>query len=207
MELIIANSDPGEIRRARLALLPFSIGLLELNKFTKAPLERLPKKRGTEEIAIIRAREASALVQGPVLALSFALFLDGIALEDQPGVLVHHPSAPGLWAPQPTLKASQSWQELFKAHRGEVHGRWDCGVAVAERGGAILSLTASIPRFFTDNSAHINDPGFSQVSLQGGSLSILAFAKTDEDSYWSACLGAPLAGAILRFRKPAGLFV
>jgi hypothetical protein len=189
--LVIGTTNPAKARQCELALRGTGIRTLPLLEVLPDPP---PVREGARDAPADAARKAqrySELLARAVISLDFALVLDGVAEERQPGDVRRIPGVEGRAGDE---KLVDHYSRLVASCGGRVSGRWEAGAAVAAPGGALAAASIFLRRTFVAEPSPIRIPGYPLASLQladdGRYLSELD--AEEEERHWQRTLRVPL---------------
>ena len=131
-----------------------------------------------------------------VLSMDNALFLDGLAPEDQPGIHVRRIGG-SLAATDAELLDHGA--TLVASLGGNVTGYWEYGICVADPSGKISETTLRTPRVFTSTRSDKSVPGYPLESIQidPETGKYISEMNTEEmAAFWQRTLGTPLCSFV-----------
>jgi inosine/xanthosine triphosphate pyrophosphatase family protein len=203
VQIVIGTTNPAKTRQCRLALAASGLRMQSLTDALPAPPNVVEDGWNAEENATRKARAYSAAAGLPVLSLDYALVIDGLPAERQPGMNVRR--IPGVEGRASDEQLIDYYRALFEDHGGRVSGRWEAGAAVATPRGHLTSTTIPIHRTFVSTPSARRVEGYPLACLQladdGTYISELGNGK--EEQLLQRVLGEPLLELLTRAFDPS----
>lgn len=191
--LVIGTTNPAKVAQVRDVLLPAGIQLEEITETEKELLKGIAEDGATaQENARKKAIAYSKALGKTVFSMDNALFFDGLAPEDQPGIHVRRIGGSFAATDEELLDHAVA---LVKSLGGTVTGHWEYGVCVADPSGKFSETTFRTPRIFTSKRSKKMVPGYPLESIQidpETSKYISEMTPDEMANFWQRTLGAPL---------------
>jgi 8-oxo-dGTP diphosphatase len=194
-KLVMGTTNPAKIAQVRDALVSAGIqveGVADKKLLPEVVEDGTTVQENARKKAVAYAR---ALGQ-TILSMDNALFLDGLAPEDQPGIHVRRIG--GSLAATDTELLDHG-AALVASLGGNVTGYWEYGICVADPSGKISETTLRTPRVFTSKRSDKSVPGYPLESIQidPETGKYISEMTTEEmTAFWQRTLGAPLCAFV-----------
>jgi len=190
-KLIMGTTNPAKIAQVRDALVLADIqveGVADKSLLPEVVEDGATVQENARKKAVAYAR---ALGQ-TVLSMDNALFLDGLAPENQPGIHVRRIG--GLLAATDEELLDHG-VALVASLGGNVTGYWEYGICIADPNGNISETTVRTPRIFTSKRSNKSVPGYPLESIQidpetGKYISEMSTGEMA--AFWQRTLGTAL---------------
>lgn len=190
-KLIMGTTNPAKIAQVRDALA--SAGIQVEGVADKKLLPEIVEDGTTvQENACKKAVAYAKALGQTVISMDNALFFDGLAPEDQPGIHVRRIGG-SLAATDAELL--DHGVALVKSLGGNITGYWEYGICIADPSGKFSETTLRTPRVFTSKRSDKSVPGYPLESIQidpetGKYISEMTIEEMA--AFWQKTLGAPL---------------
>lgn len=200
-KIIIGTKNIAKINQIKVALATSGIAVEEPPSNVEFPEV---KEDGTtaQENARKKAWAYSQKLGRPVLSMDNALYLDGLNLEQQPGINVRRI---GQGNDRPTDKElTEHYQKLIAKLGKRVNGRWEFAVCVAYPDGSVNETTIISPRIFVSQKSEKTVPGYPLESLQidpENGQYISEMTQTEQDLFWQKTIGKTLGEFVNRLKE------
>lgn len=192
-KIILGTTNPSKLVHAQAALDPLGIkvnglknfnNLLEIKEDGKTPQENARKK------AIFYCKA----IGKPVLSMDNALYINGLADKEQPGM--HARRVPGFSGKPSDEDLINYYSSLFAKHDGKMTGYWEFAMCLALPNGEIKEMTAiSDTRRFTSKVCSKRMPGYPlesmQIDLKTNKYSV-EMTKEEQNKFWQDSIGKEL---------------
>lgn len=190
-KLIMGTTNPAKIAQVRDALV--SAGIQVEGVADKKLLPEVVEDGATvQENARKKAVAYAKALGQTVISMDNALFLDGLAPEDQPGIHVRRIGGSFAATDAELLDHGAA---LVESLGGNVTGYWEYGICIADPSGKILETTIRTPRVFTSKRSEKSVPGYPLESIQidpETNKYISEMTSEEMADFWQRTLGAPL---------------
>lgn len=189
--LIIGTTNSAKVAQMRDALIPLGI---EVKGITDKKLLPEVTEDGTtvQENAHKKATLYAKALGQTVLSMDNALFLDGLAPENQPGIHVRRIG--GSYATT-DAELLEHGIELIKSLGGKTTGYWEYGVCISSPDGAVHETTIRTPRVFTSIKSEKIVSGYPLESIQIDPTTGKYISEMDEKEmaeFWRKTIGEEL---------------
>lgn len=199
-KLVIGTTNEAKVKQISGALSPLGIEITGV-----ASKELLPQVVEDGQTALENARKkaiayAKALSQ-TVLSMDNALYIEGLAKDDQPGLNVRRiPDSVG----RPTDDELLIYYSKLISKLGEkVRGHWEFGICVSDPAGKVWETTIVSPRIFVSRASEKSIPGYPLESIQIEPESkkyISEMSPAEQDTFWQKNIGTELCRFIQSIR-------
>jgi len=191
-EITIGTTNEAKVKQIRGTLLPLGIAVTGMDD--KGLLPDV-KEDGTtaQENARKKAIAYAQALNKVVLSMDNALYLNGLADSEQPGINVRRIN---------NRTDRPSDQELLEYYSkkvedlgGNIEGHWKFAICVATPMGNIKETTIESPRIFTSKVSSVNIPGYPLESIQIDPVSkkyISEMSQNEQDIFWQKMIGQQL---------------
>ena len=197
--LLMGTTNPAKIAQIRDALAP--LGIHVEGVADKAKLPHVEEDGATvQENARKKAAVYAQTFRKRVFSMDNALFFEGLAPEDQPGIHVRRIGG----------KDAATDEELFQhglalvTSLGErVSGYWEYAACVADPNGQVWETTIRTPRIFTNRPSPKRIEGYPLESIQidpETGMYISEMSLEERAAFWQRTLGAELRDFIQTIR-------
>lgn len=194
-KLIMGTTNPAKVAQVRDALA--SAGVEVEGVADKKLLPEVTEDRTTvQENARKKAVAYAKAIGQTVLSMDNALFLDGLAPEDQPGIHVRRIGGSFAATDAELLDHGAA---LVKSLGGNVTGYWEYGICIADPSGKVWETTLRTPRVFTSKRSDKSVPGYPLESIQIDPKTgkyISEMTSEEMASFWQRTLGTPLCSFV-----------
>lgn len=191
-KLIIGTTNEAKVKQIRGALAPLDIEVGGVvNK------ELLPQVIEDGKTAMDNARKkAVAYAQAlgeTVLSMDNALYIEGLAEQDQPGLNVRRIAGS---VGRPTDDELLNYYSKLILGLGErVKGHWQFAICVADSTGKVWETEIISPRIFVSQPSPKSIPGYPLESIQiepETGQYISEMSQAEQDTFWQKKIGAEL---------------
>lgn len=194
-KLIMGTTNPAKIAQVRDALAAAGIqveGVADKKLLPEVVEDGATVQENARKKAVAYAK---ALGQ-TVISMDNALFLDGLAPENQPGIHVRRIGG-SLAATDAELL--DHGVALVESLGGNVTGYWEYGICIANPSGKVSETTLRTPRVFTSKRSDKSVSGYPLESIQidPETDKYISEMTTEEmTDFWQRTLGAPLCAFV-----------
>ncbi len=193
--LIMGTTNPAKIAQIRDALA--SAGITVEGVADKSLLPHVEEDgANVRENARKKALAYAAALGQTVFSMDNALFFDGLAPKDQPGIHVRRIGGK-LAATDADLLAHGI--ELVESLGGSVTGYWEYGICIATSDGTFWETSLKTPRVFTSKKSERVVEGYPLESIQidpDTGKYISEMSDEERAAFWQKTLGAPLCAFV-----------
>jgi len=194
-KLVMGTTNPAKIAQIRDALV--SAGIQVEGVADKKLLPEVVEDGTTvQENARKKATAYAKALGQTVISMDNALFLDGLAPEDQPGIHVRRVGGSFAATDAELLDHGAA---LVESLGGNVTGYWEYGICIADPSGKISETTLRTPRVFTSKRSDRSVPGYPLESIQidPETGKYISEMTTEEiATFWQRTLGTPLCSFV-----------
>jgi 8-oxo-dGTP diphosphatase len=194
-KLIMGTTNPAKIAQVRDALV--SAGIQVEGAADKKLLPEVAEDGTTvQENARKKAVAYAKALGQTVISMDNALFLDGLAPEDQPGIHVRRIGG-SLAATDAELLDHGT--ALIASLGDNVTGYWEYGICIADPSGKVWETSLRTPRVFTSKRSNKSVPGYPLESIQIDPETgkyISEMTSEEMAAFWQRTLGAPLCAFV-----------
>src|SRR3990167_2823884 len=190
-QLIMGTTNLAKIAQVRDALVSIDIQVEGVTNKKLLP-EVIEDGNTVQENARKKAVVYAKALGQTVISMDNALFLDGLAPENQPGIHVRRIGG--------TIAATDAelldhGVALVESLGGNVTGYWEYGICIADPSGKISETTLRTPRVFTSKRSDRSVPGYPLESIQidpetGKYISEMSTGEMA--AFWQRTLGTAL---------------
>ncbi|OGZ03893.1 MAG: hypothetical protein A2648_00625 [Candidatus Lloydbacteria bacterium RIFCSPHIGHO2_01_FULL_41_20] len=190
--LTIGTTNPAKIAQIRDALSSVEVvieGIVDKKVLPPVTEDGRTVQENARKKALTYARALGRIV----LSMDNALFLDGLAPENQPGIHVRRIG--GLEASTDT-ELLEHGVALIGSLGGKTTGYWEYGICIANPEGQIWETTLKTPRVFTSKPSMKVVYGYPLESIQidpETGMYISEMTAEEQAAFWQKTLGKPLA--------------
>ena len=191
-ELVIGTTNPAKVSQLRDVLTPLGI---KVEGMEKGQVPEVTEDGATvQENARKKATAYASALGRTVLSMDNALFIDGLALEQQPGIHVRRIGGTLAVNDEELLAHGAA---LVESLGGTATGYWEFGVCIAAPSGTVSELTIRTPqRTFTSTPSTTIIPGYPLESIQIDPESgkyISEMTAEEQADFWQKTIGVTLA--------------
>ncbi len=193
--LIIGTTNPAKIAQLQGALASLDISVDGVRDRSQLPTVVEDGTTALENARTKALAYARALGRR-VLSIDNALFLDGLAPGDQPGVHVRRIGGGDAATDEDLLTHSIA---LIASLGESVTGYWEYGVCIAKPDGTFAETTLRTPRVFTSKRSSTMVPGYPLESIQIDPESgryISEMSPNEQAAFWQRTLGEQLCAFV-----------
>lgn len=189
--ILVGTTNQAKVAQLAGALRPIGVHVRGLPE--GAPLPRADEDGETAaENARTKALVYARTFGEPVLSMDNALYLEGLAPDEQPGVHVRRIGG----EERPSDDAlREHYASLVARLGGKAKGRWEFGICLAWPDGRMRETVIVSPRVFTAAPCAAAVPGYPLESLQIDPASgryIAEMTQGEQDEFWQRAIGEPL---------------
>ena len=190
-EIVFGTTNEAKIRQIRgiLALDGIIIkGLAETDM-----IDVIENGKSASENARIKAISYAKHLGRPVFSMDNALYLDGLASENQPGLFVRR--IRGSESRSTDQQLIEYYASLVESLGGKIGGYWEYGMCLADQNGKFFEMVTKAPRIFVSIPSNVIQLGYPLNSIQidpdsGRYMSELS--QEEADISWKKNIGDPL---------------
>ncbi len=189
--ITMGTTNPAKISQIAGALAPLGIEVVGV-----ADKKLLPKvvEDGTtiQENARKKAIAYAKTLNRRIFSMDNALYLNGLSLQDQPGIHVRRIGGQERNTDDELL---EHYQKVVRSLGDKVEGHWEFGVCVADPDGKIWETTIKSPRIFTSKRSLSVVPGYPLESIQIDPESgryISEMSEAEQAAFWQRMIGKEL---------------
>ena len=194
-KLIMGTTNPAKIAQIRDALAP--IGIIVEGVADKSMLPEVVEDGvNVQENAKKKATAYAKVLGQTVLSMDNALFLDGLAPENQPGI---HVRRIGGDLASTDAELLEHGVALIHSLGGKATGYWEYGICIANPDGKIWETKLRTPRIFTDKRSPQMVAGYPLESIQLDPETgryISEMTAEEQALFWQRTLGTPLSAFV-----------
>ncbi len=129
----------------------------------------------------------------PVFSMDNALYLDGLAPDEQPGLHVRR--IPGSSERPTDAEMLSYYTDVVKRHGGNMTGYWEFAMAIASPGGALAETTIRSLRQFAAKATDKVVTGYPLESIQidpDSGKYVADMSEAEQAVFWQRAIGGPL---------------
>lgn len=196
-EIIIGTTNEAKIKQIRGALLPLDVTVSGVSD--RGLLPNVIKEDGitAQENAKKKAVAYARVLNKIVLSMDNALYLNGLADNEQPGINVRRINNR---TDRPTdQELLEYYSKKIEQLGGDVEGRWEFAICVASPAGDVREMTIISPRIFTSKANSVSIPGYPLESIQVDPVSkkyISEMNQNEQDLFWQRTIGQQLCNFV-----------
>lgn len=161
-KLIMGTTNPAKVAQMSDALMPIGVQVERVADKSLLP-DVIEDGMNVQENACKKATAYAKALGHTVLSMDNALFLDGLAPEEQPGIHVRRIGGSFAATDAELLDHGIA---LIESLGGNATGHWEYGVCIADPNGKISETTIRTPRVFTSKRSEKSVPGYPLESIQ-----------------------------------------
>lgn len=195
--LTIGTTNPAKVAHIAGALVDIDVEVLPVQNKDLLP-KVVEDGRTAQENAQKKAFAYSVALGTRVLSMDNALYLDGLASDDQPGMHVRRISGEERSTDDELL---DYYQRVIGSLGDQIGGRWEFAVCVADPDGRMWDTTIMSPRTFTKKKSDNQIQGYPlesiQIDLESGKY-ISDMTKEESNTFWQKSIGSELSKFILQ---------
>jgi inosine/xanthosine triphosphate pyrophosphatase family protein len=191
-ELVVGTSNPAKLQMIRDALAPLAIrviGTHDLGISLQVEEDGLTAQDNARKKSLAYAQATGQRV----LSIDNALYLDGLADHEQPGIATRRiPGYAGRASDQQLLVYYAQWIARLG---GRIDGRWEFAICLAGADGRYFETVIRSPRTFISMPSTMMIPGYPLESIQidPASGSYLSEMPPEEQAaFWQQTIGREL---------------
>jgi len=189
-KLIIGTQNQAKIKQIRGALSSLNICVEGLG----CKIDDVKESGSSpQENAKLKAIAYSKHLKDIVFSMDNALYFDGLPDDEQPGMNVRRIS--GNTTRLSDDEALRHYIFVIKKLGGEVNGRWEFAICVADKGNVIGEVSIISPRKFISESSSNIVEGYPLESIQIDPESgkyISDMTQEEQDKFWQKAIGKQL---------------
>ncbi|MFA5184141.1 MAG: non-canonical purine NTP pyrophosphatase [Patescibacteria group bacterium] len=190
LKIIIGTKNPAKFGQVQGALGPLELEIAKPDRDLPEVLEDgATIQDNARKKALIYARHLNA----KVLSMDNALYLEGLPDDLQPGQNVRR--IKGRTDRPSDEEVLEYYQDLIARHGGEISGRWEYAICLANPDGSYQETTVSRNGIFKDRLSDQRTDGYPLESLNIDPLSGRYIADLDpleKEVFWQTGIGVPL---------------
>lgn len=191
-QIIVGTINPAKVEQIKGALKPIKIRVKGIDQTVKLP--EIIEDGTVRENSRKKAKTYAEFLGETVLSMDNALYLDGLAAEQQPGTNVRRIAERTDW---PTdYELLDYYSALIAKLGGKVNGKWEFAVCIAAPDGTAEEVAViESPRIFTSQPCETKIPGYPLESLQIDPESGEYIAEMTEEEralFWQKAIGGKL---------------
>lgn len=198
-EIIIGTTNEAKIKQIKGAL--SSLDLVINGVVNKSLLPYVEENFQTaQENARAKATSYAKALRRPVLSMDNALYIEGLAQENQPGIHVRRINGRNDRPSDEELLVYYS--ELINGLGGKVDGHWEFAVCIATPSGETKEITIVSPRVFVGRPSGKVLLGYPLESIQIDPESgryISEMSQEEQDLFWQRAIGRQLCDFVKTF--------
>jgi len=190
-KLIMGTTNSAKIAQVRDALAPANIQVEGVTDKNLLP-EVVEDGTTAQENARKKATAYSKALGQTVISMDNALFFDGLAPADQPGIHVRRIGGSIAATDEELLDHAVA---LVESLGGTATGYWEYGVCIADPSGKISETTIRTPRIFTSKRCAKSIPKYPLESIQIDPETdkyIPEMSEEERAAFWQRTLSTPL---------------
>jgi XTP/dITP diphosphohydrolase len=173
------------------ALAPYGVQVVGIDSFGEVP--DVEKDGATLlDNAIKKASIYAATVGGQVLSMDNGLYFEGLSDEEQPGTHVRRINGIDRATDDEVLR---HYIDIIAAHGGQMNGRFEYAIVLAQSDGTFVSTSLSDSRFFTATPCPERQEGYplESICIDPASGKYVAEISPDEQAgFWQRSIGKPV---------------
>lgn len=189
--ITMGTTNPAKIAQIAGVLAPIGIDVVGVADKKLLP-EVVEDGATVQENARKKAVSYAKALGRRVFSMDNALYLEGLAPEDQPGV---HVRRIGGQMRNTDDELLEHYQQVVRSLGGKVNGYWEFGVCVADPDGRVWETTITSSRIFTDKRSSHSIEGYPLESIQIDPESgryISEMSEAEQATFWQHMLGEEL---------------
>ncbi len=194
-KLVIGTTNPAKIAQIRDTLASVNIHVEGVADKKLLP-EVIENGKTVQENAYKKATAYARALGQTVLSMDNALFFDGLAQENQPGVHVRRIGGSLAVNDEELLDHGIT---LVKSLGGNATGWWEYGICIARPDGETFEITIKTSRVFTSERSEKVIQGYPLESIQIDPETgryISEMDKREQAAFWQRTLGAKLCSFV-----------
>lgn len=194
-KLVMGTTNEAKITQIGAALAPADIHVEGVPDKKMLP-DVIEDGTTAQENARKKAIAYSKALGRTVISMDNALFLDGLAPEDQPGIHVRRIGGTLAATDEELLDHAVA---LVESLGGTATGYWEYGVCIADPSGKVSETTIRTPRIFTSKRCPKSIPRYPLESIQTDPETgkyIPDMSEEEQAAFWQRTLGAPLCAFV-----------
>lgn len=191
-ELVFGTKNMGKIVQMQGALAPYGIRVIGIDAFGEVP-EVEEDGVTLLDNATKKATIYAATVGRQVLSMDNGLYLDGLSDEEQPGTHVRRINGIDRATDDEVL---QHYIDIIAARGGEMNGRFEYAIVLAQPDGTSVSTSVSDNRFFTATPCTAQQEGYPLESIcidPASGKYVAAMTPEEQAGFWQRSIGKPVA--------------
>lgn len=190
-ELIFGTGNQAKIQQVQ-SVLGDSVRVRGVNEFDIDIKVREDGKTAQENARKKATAYASAL-RRTVFAMDNALYLKGLADNEQPGLYVRRVGGVERLTDQEMI---ESYRALIASQGEQIEGYWESGVSIARPDGTSVEDSIISPRIFVAKASDRMVPGYPLESIQIDPETgkyISEMSAEEQSRFWQQNIGEPLS--------------
>jgi hypothetical protein len=191
-ELIVGTTNPAKLQMIRDALAPLGIrvkGTHDLGISLHVDENGLTAQENARKKSVAYAQASGQRV----LSIDNALYLAGLPDHQQPGIATRR--IPDVEGRASDAQLLAYYGQRVAALGGQIDGRWEFAICVAEPHGRCFETTILSPRIFVSTPSTIMIPGYPLESMQIEPVSgryISELSSEEQAAFWQRMIGREL---------------
>jgi XTP/dITP diphosphohydrolase len=189
--IIIGTTNPAKIAQIKDALAPLGIAVEGVANKDLLP-SVIEDGNTAQENARKKALSYAKALRATVLSMDNALFFNGLAAEDQPGIHVRRIGGALASTDEELLEHGIA---LVNSLGGKAAGYWEYGICVADLKGNVWETTIRTPRVFTCQKSKkiVPDYPLESIQIDPETGRYISEMTSDEQAlFWQKTLGNQL---------------
>lgn len=188
-KMIIGTTNSAKVNQLSSVLTPLGFDVAGLPKNIDLP-EVIEDQNTAQGNARKKALMYSSFLGQIVFSMDNALYLEGLSLQDQPGLNVRR--IPGHTARPTDEQMLQYYVKVIDSLGGTIKGYWEFAICIAGPQGVIAETTIKSPRSFTSKKSDKIVDGYPLESIQIEPESgkyISEMTKEEQGEFWRRMIG------------------
>jgi 8-oxo-dGTP diphosphatase len=200
-EILFGTTNPAKVKQLQGALAPIGIAVRGVGDASQLPPVE-EDGRTAQENAFKKAMAYAGALRVPVLAMDNALYLDGLPLEEQPGIHVRRINGSTTIRPSDEELLAH-YVALVRRYGKTMTGRWEFAICIATPKRECTETTIVSPRIFTSVPSPKTVVGYPLEAMQIDPATgkyISEMSQEEQDQFWQRAIGKPLQEFIKRIQ-------
>ena len=191
-EILFGTTNEAKIKQVKGALSPAGINVEGIQNKEALP-DVIEDGKTAVENARKKALAYAKALNRTVFSMDNALYLEGLADNEQPGLNVRRPG--GINGRITDEEMVAYYSKLIGSIGEKINGYWEYGFCVATPSGKYQETTIKAPRIYVNKPSPMIQTGYPLESLQiepesGKYMSELT--QVEQDVFWQKVIGKPL---------------
>ncbi len=195
-ELIFGTGNKAKIEQVQGALGGLDITVRGINDFG-VDIKVEEDGETAQENARKKASAYAKALNRVVFAMDNALYFNGFADADQPGLFVRRVGGVEALSDEEMIA---SYQRLIGEQGGQLEGWWEFGLSIAQPDGTSVEESIISPRLFVAKASESVVPGYPLESIQIEPTTgryVSEMSAEEQAAFWQRSIGEPLAKFVL----------